>query len=514
MKKFLIFTFSIFIAFHIYGQQVTIVCPPFVNCTNPDPMDQTGYLANVTGDNALLQAGFSKSFQWTATPGTVTNEIGKTTSTYSCMWLNTINSPVKSLTVVVKFEKQGQNTVTIQAQMNVTVKYLAPFTSLIFTGGNVSQTNPANNGTITIPCNAGTISLAANQTSPITDPSQTVAYTWTLPNGVTQTSSTGSMSFNGTGTADGAIVVQAKRMDGNFIQTFTVNYVRNRVTEPTITQFLGGSLCANSGLKGFSSTSTNATIFNWSSSGTFNITGTGGANNSVAAVNVNGSGYGYITVTADNACSSPQSKSFNFTTGTPVLTSVSVDGYPNSYINYINNPAYLVANISNNGPGTSPSFNWTIDGGNGSLYPNSGGSGITYNGVSYNHGNAASAYAYDFVRIKVATANVCGEGGTAYMNLQDMYSMYRMASPNPAQNQIAVDLSKNAPVDMLKSITLVSDIGTSVVRTYTQGGSSDRFSQRRDNRVTLDVSNLPRGKYFLVLLFVGNKKFSEQIVLN
>jgi hypothetical protein len=98
--------------------------------------------------------------------------------------------------------------------------------------------------------------------------------------------------------------------------------------------------------------------------------------------------------------------------------------------------------------------------------------------------------------------------------LQLQGTMFRVASPNPAQNQISVELSKETPPEMLKSITLVSDQQTTVSRSYNEGGTSDKFSKKVDNVVNFDVSNLPRGKYFVVLVFAGDKKYTEQIVLN
>ena len=133
------------------------------------------------------------------TTGPVVGTPPNGTAATSVTWVNTPNSPQKKIKVTVTYRKSGQADKVVFDERIVTVKYLAPITSLIFTG-NVTPTNPANNSTITLNCDAGTISLNAMQTAPITDPSAAVTYSWTLPNG-NQSSSTGTISFNANGYA-------------------------------------------------------------------------------------------------------------------------------------------------------------------------------------------------------------------------------------------------------------------------------------------------------------------------
>jgi hypothetical protein len=508
MKKFSFIIALLFSVSSLFAQDPTVTITGPVTSFNPDPNTLCSYTPSIVNNGWSIVSG---SHAWNGVNGAF-NLSGQNNSVFNCQWLNTTNSPQKKVTLSITFSKTGQPNKTISVERVVVVKFLSPVTALLFTGGNVSQTNPANGGTITIPCNAGSITLNATQTSPLTDPSAAITYTWTVPNGVAPTS-TGTVTFNGSGTADGIVKVSAKRNDGSFVSEFTVNFVRNRVTTPSIVNVFGGTFCL-AGSKLFGATSTNATNFSWATSGTFTLGNVGGTNNSLAGVTVNGSGTGFITVTANNACNSPVTQSFNFPTGTPILSNVLVNGTPASSFNYINNPCILGTTVPNDGAGMQTGYKWTIENGVGSLYPNSGGSGVTYNGVTYDHGGSGYAYAYDFIRVKVATANVCGEGGSQYLYLQNVGNMYRMASPNPAQNQISVELTKDAPAEMLKSITVVSDQQATVSRSYNEGGVSDRFSKRQAHIVNFDVSNLPRGKYFVVLIFAGNKKYTEQVILN
>jgi hypothetical protein len=511
MKKIIILQICFFFALTAksFAQDptVTVNCLS-TGCFNPDPETLVQYVAVITNGSFSGGNGWTRQILWEPSASAAFNTSGQGTEFFNLNWINSVNSPQKKIKVTVTYTKPNNPTKVVSNERVVTVKFLSPFTSLIFTG-NVSQTNPANNGTITIPCNAGNITLAANQTAPITDPPATVAFTWTLPNGVTQTSSTGNITFNGSGTTDGAIIVTAKRMDGNFMQTFTVNFVRNRVTTPVIASLNNISLICQGSNQLFGATSTNATSFNWTVSGSAGLVGQSGA---LASYSANSNGTGIITVTADNACNAPKSQSRQVTTGTPVFLSTLVNGNPSSGFNIINNPAQLNVVVSNSHPSTG--FNWTKPNGNGSIYPNYGGSNVSFNGTSYGYTGTCTAYANNFVVVKAEAANTCGVGQSYFYYLQLQGTMFRMASPNPAQNQISVELSKETPPEMLKSITVVSDQQSTVSRVYSQGGASDKFSKRLDNVVNFDVSSLPRGKYFVVLVFVGDKKYTEQVVLN
>jgi hypothetical protein len=474
---------------------------------NTDPNIGVGYVAAVTnGDFTSANGWVRQPIAWTPTgPVVGTPPPGLSTSV---TWQNTSNTPQKKIKVTVTYKKTNTADKVVTDERVVTVKFLSPVTALLFTGGNVSQINPANNGTITIPCNAGNITLSATQATPLTDPSAAITYTWTVPNAVPATS-TGAITFNGSGTADGIIKVSAKRNDGNFVSEFTVNFVRNRVTTPVITSLNNTSLICQGSNQLFGATSTNATSFSWVTSGTATIVGQSG---SLASVTPNGNGTAIVTVTADNACASPKSQNRQIATGTPVILSKLVNGNPASGFNIINNPAQLNVVISNGDPSTG--FSWTKSNGTGSIYPNFGGSNVSFGGVSYGYTGTCTAYANNFVIVKAEAANTCGVGQSYFYYLQLQGTMFRVASPNPTQNQISVELSKETPPEMLKSITLVSDQQATVSRSYNEGGTSDKFSKKVDNVVNFDVSNLPRGKYFVVLVFAGDKKYTEQIVLN
>jgi PKD-like domain len=414
---------------------------------NTDPNIAVGYVAAISDGTFTSANGWTRQpVVWTPT-GPVVGTPPQGLST-SVIWQNTSNSPQKKIKVTVTYKKTGQTDKVVSDERVVTVKFLAPFTSLIFTG-NVSQTNPANNGTITIPCNAGNITLAANQTAPITDPPATVAFTWTLPNGVTQTSSTGNITFNGSGTTDGAIIVTAKRMDGNFMQTFTVNFVRPRVTNAIINSINwtpdNKVLCSGDSRDLTGSATVNATVFSWTTTGGINITSA--ANQ--PTVTVSGTGNGTVTLSATNSCNNTSTRTWDVFAGTPLVYSnqVIVDGHPNYYPNYTNGSSYI--NI--NGGGACQTYQWQVYGGSGYINPNYG----CYqcgNTPNFTDCNAGSASTYSSMAVRIQTVNRCGQGNDIIIPLQinGGGGYYRMASPNPATNAISIDLVGTLAFNTLK----------------------------------------------------------------
>ncbi len=85
-----------------------------------------------------------------------------------------------------------------------------------------------------------------------------------------------------------------------------------------------------------------------------------------------------------------------------------------------------------------------------------------------------------------------------------------MASPNPADNSVSAEV---LVMDALKKVTLVSDSRSVIVRTFNPSNATNANTHRNNNTFSFDVTQLPRGKYYLNFTFESNKTFSEQIVL-
>lgn len=224
-----------------------------------------------------------------------------------------------------------------------------------------------------------------------------------------------------------------------------------------------------------------------------------------------GNGSATLTATANNACLLPQSQSITIFSGTPLVTNneAQVDGHPNYYPNYTSGSSYI--SIQNQSACTG--YIWELFSGSGSYYASFGCSAC--NNPSYNQCNSANASTSSSMALRVRTANNCGAGNDVIIPLQITGGggYYRMAGANPATNTISVDLMGDQPYNKLKTMSLVSDTYSTIVRNHDTRNSQRSDARLSDKNISFDVSNLPRGTYYLVMVFGENKSFKETIIL-
>ena len=371
MKKiFFAIVYIFLLSLKLSAQDFSISCSTQgENCVLPNPNVNIEYII-------VPSSGWGiHTINWAAGSSTETNTTSPSYFTnYTVNWKNNDNNPgvSKTVTATAILRKAIPNTSPVQFEYSATisrilpikVKHIAPITSMSISTG-VPSTITSSSSSISAPC--GTAPITFSVPTPFTDPNQPVTYTWSFPSTWSGSSSSNTITLTPDANSDGTVSVVAKRTDGTVTQSFNVFTSRGRVQNVVALIDYGGNFCSGDS-KVFGFTATNATTYQLSASGTFSLGSTFG---NLGVFNINGNGTGYATVVANNACNVPVTQTYNFGTGTPVLTGVTVDGNPNNYINYINNPAVLNAAVSNYGfNGISPSFNWTIQGGNGSLYPN------------------------------------------------------------------------------------------------------------------------------------------------
>ena len=338
----------------------------------------------------------------------------------------------------------------------------------------------------------GQQSLNLSIPTPTTDPFSTIIYQWEFPWGTVTTSDPSISTTSNVGKADGTVFVRAKRTDGTFVQVFYFNIFRPRVGTATISGIPSTNLCYNSAIP-ISANATNAYIYNWSTTGA--VTTGWAISNSVIILSGSTGSSGTITLSADNACESPQTITGTIYVGPPAITSATVDWLPLAYPNYINNPGFLTINVN---IAVGSSTNWTLLNGSGNIY--------------YAGQNQVSVYAYPFMRVEGVTSNQCGTGEARTFYVQDISNgYYRMASPNPATSIISSDI---LAMDALKKVTLVSSARPGIVRMYNANGSLNADTHRNNNILSFDTGNLPRGLYYLNFFFEGNRNYTEQIELN
>lgn len=508
MKKILVFSILLFRT--VLGLCQTDPTVTMSGTFNTDPTISVGYVIAVTDGSFTTADSFTRQpIVWLPT-GPTTGTIPQGGLTTSVIWQNTPNSPQKKIKATVtykSFKKVPAPDKVVSDERIVTVKYLSPVTGLIFSGGGVSPTNPANNTTITIPCNAGTISLNATQATPLTDPSSAITYTWTLPNPIMPTS-TGTITFDGSGTSDGIIKVSAKRNDGSFVTEFTVNFVRPRVNSIALSgagvypSGVSGNndgyteICAGTS-KNVTITAAGATTFSWTlPTGSISASPT---NSSIASISSNSSTGGSITASVDNACLSPKTAILYVQSTTPSISGSTINGVSNAGSTFI--LFGTSANIAVSTPGFGTIFTWVKNApfNSNNIYPN-------YNTcLAYLAPNS-------YVNVTANTSNNCGSGQSRNFSIYRP-TMGMMVSPNPATTTLSVTMDKVVASSFLKTMNIVSDRGATVVRTFDVGNAQKSKYFEQNEKVDFDVANLPRGTYYLIATYTDGKTDKETIIL-
>jgi len=291
MKKQILVLAMLFVGFISHGQNptVTISCGSG-SCFSTDPSPiSSSYSATINNGAYTTANGWVSNIFWAATSGTSCCGIGQGTPFYTLQWNNSVNSPTRTIKVTVTYTKSGQPNKIVSDEDVVVVKHIGPITSMTIPGA--SPSSPSNGGTTLLPC--GTSGLTISVPTPTTDPGVGVSYVWSLPNGWTGSSTTNSISVTpNSGANDGVISVSAKRTDGNVARSYSVNITRPRVTDAIITSVSWSPddkpLC-NSETRQLSGTSTtNATIYSWSTTGGTSITGA--SNQSIVTVSGSSNG--------------------------------------------------------------------------------------------------------------------------------------------------------------------------------------------------------------------------------
>jgi hypothetical protein len=376
-------------------------------------------------------------------------------------------------------------------------KTIFDFNKMTLVGTNFLQENIVSGSTISIPCNVTSLNLEVNQ--PTTVDGQNVDYTWTgpfIPGGQITTNNVRTLTVTPTG-GDGMIKVRATRADRDcWFQDYVINYTRPVVGDPTINLAWGGPIVCVGNTRFVTGVAANATSFVWAPVNTASLY--------APSTNVN---YAYVqfnstttlTLTVNNACNVPKTITKVINVGPPTFSTATVNGAPQQTPNYIQNPAFLSVNSDD----LTASFSYQIAAYNGSI------SQIPWSPG----GRSVYAYAYPFVQIQANTTNICGTNSTMFF-LYNVTTFYRMASPNPAQNTISVELEKELGQQALVSVKLISHGRNAVERSFTAEDVRRTNHFERSNKIDFDVANLPRGTYYLMIDFKEGKKFKEIIVLN
>ncbi len=117
--------------------------------------------------------------------------------------------------------------------------------------------------------------------------------------------------------------------------------------------------------------------------------------------------------------------------------------------------------------------------------------------------------------LRLRTANNCGIGADVIIPLQVSGGggFFRMISPNPTTNTVAVNFFNDSPFNTIKKAILVSSIHPNQNSRSFVNSNPNSSIRAQNKNISFDVSDLPRGLYYLVMTFEGNKVFKETIQL-
>lgn len=451
-------------------------------CTFVNPETTISYYCTVTG----IPAGYSATYyNWSSFGGGSNPIDGPAYADIN--WNNSPNSTLKRVEVTVTLSKTNYPPIYASHSLIVTVKYIGPLTQMSIPGATPS--NPGNGSSTSFPCGVQNVNISVN--TPVTDPVQPVTYSWSYPSGWTGPATTSTPSATATssaGQADGSLSVSARRTDGTKVQSYSVYITRPRVGTPTITPSDEPTLCTTSQTVNLSGSATNATTWNWTASGGAIVFSGGSSSTATIKATSNGS----VTVTANNACQSPRIASKNIYFGPATLSSNKVNGVPAQPVNYINNPAQLSSSTIY----PSTTFNWSVDGGTGSIYPN---------------GPNCLAYAYPFVRVKVQTNNICGLGQSYIYYLYLNGSSFQVISPNPVEDMVTIQFKDlDIARTYLEGIELSSASQRGLRRFDGLKARGEKYFDKTD-LVNFEVKDLAPGYYYLTVQIAG-QKFGETLI--
>lgn len=472
------------------GQTVDFVTGP----TSVDPTCQNHTYTVSTTNN-----GFTPSFSYSIEPtgaGAITGTSNSGVATFNNGWNpKPMTSNLVKVKVAVTFKKAGSADVVKNGELtNIKVKTIFDFNKMTLVGTNFSQENIVSGSTISIPCEVTSLNLEVNQ--PTTVDGQNVDYTWTgpfIPGGQITTNNVRTLTVPvPTNGSIGTIKVVATRIDKDcFKQEYILNYTRPAVGDPSINFTFGSPITCNGDTRLMTGSATNATSFVWSPIST-GIIFTPNAATGMIKFNSTTT----LTLTVDNSCVQPKTVTKVIEVGPPTI-SPTVNGGSLSYPNYIQNPGFM--RLNTNQPGLS--YNWQILNGTGNIY-SSGDPSQFY------------AYAYPFLRVQGTATNTCGTSDATFYLYNVSSGYYRLASPNPTQSTISVEMEKELGREALVSVKLISHGRNSIERSFTAEDARRTNHFNSNNNVDFDVANLPRGTYYLMIDFKGEKKFKEIIVLN
>jgi len=248
------------------------------------------------------------------------------------------------------------------------------------------------------------------------------------------------------------------------------------------TEISGSNAVLCSGTRSLSARSISGASYTWYVSSQLSIVSGQGTNTVTVQRNGSSSGNASVYVEISTPCSggTVTSKTFHFYVGIPTNVYGLLDGQPVSYPQYCNTASRLA--VFGSGIQT---YNWAVTDGSIALTPL----------IDHPH-MADIGFFSDYVRIRARVSNACGYSDFIYYLLDP--TMWFMAYPNPATNELTIQFSDISDAELLpKAVYLYHESSTIPKKQANVKEVYDKNGLLEGKKLIWDVSSLPRGTYYL-----------------
>ncbi|WP_229211051.1 T9SS type A sorting domain-containing protein [Dyadobacter jiangsuensis] len=349
------------------------------------------------------------------------------------------------------------------------------------TPGNIKINGAAQSGSYQINCGTAPINVSVDPVANATN------YVWTYPAGWTLSGSGNIVMLTPNAGAGGVIKVTTSRNDVPGLTTSSqLTITRPVPTKPVINS--PDILLCNP--KTITATASNATSYNWVATGGITANSPGNTN----SAQITGVSDGTVKVSATSSVcgvTSAFSTPINVKRSAPQPASLLVTANGGGSPDFMCNGAGVMLNAYTAEPGTQFGIWTSSDPGNTILNSNGG--------TAYFNSYVNNCYGID-----ITVSNCFGsvqKGITICVdNCAKGTPIYKVF-PNPAKDQVKIQFDDGQAIERLpQTVTLLSEVGGKEVRAIDATAQYATAAFEQERTITLPVSDLPRGTYYLMLV--------------
>ncbi|MET7256535.1 T9SS type A sorting domain-containing protein [Dyadobacter fermentans] len=478
--------FQIGLVITAIGQSLTVTCEPPYTCSYALPNKALHEYSVAMNSFAKCDNGKNCKYKWEVTNGHIIS------GTYANPSVLEANGAIK---IAVEWDNTNGNGVVkvtstgkpnpstpecdlcpsgITQTKTIPIRYLG-------TPGNIKINGVAQSGSYQINCGTAPINVAVDPATNATN------YVWTYPPGWTLSGSGNIVTLTPNAGSGGVIKVTASRNDVPGLTTSSqLTITRPVPTKPVINS--PDILLCNP--KTITATASNATSYNWVATGGITANSPGNTN----SAQITGVSDGTVKVSATSSVcgvTSAFSTPINVKRSAPQPASLLVTANGGGSPDFMCNGAGVMLNAYTAEPETQFGI-WTCsDPGNTILNSNGG--------TAYFNSYVNNCYGID-----ITVSNCFGsvqKGITICVdNCAKGTPIYKVF-PNPAKDQVKIQFDDGQAIERLpQTVRLLSEVGGKEVRAIDATAQYVTPAFEQDRTITLPVSDLPKGIYYLILV--------------